>query len=120
MSDIQRRWEQGIPHHPLSLELMEHMQRMDTRDAADLRTGGDGDNGETLMYLMDSFFEKFGAIDDEGLVKLDHGPPLMAAIRGGLLSAIHDHGPITPDMVSSAAKRVWGALKTHNRNRRKG
>lgn len=57
MSDIERRWEAGIPHHPLSQELMAHMQRMDTAGEADLRTGGDGDNGETLMYLMDSFFE---------------------------------------------------------------
>lgn len=57
---FQRRWEDGIPHHPKSLELMRHMQKVDQEEGCpfDLSTGGDGDNGETLMYLMDSFFEQ--------------------------------------------------------------
>jgi len=58
MSDAERRWEEGIPHHPMSEKLLKHMKRKDTLDEADLRTGGDGDMGETLMYLMDSFFEE--------------------------------------------------------------
>lgn len=29
-----------------------------TGDSFNLKTGGDGDNGEILMYLMDGFFER--------------------------------------------------------------
>lgn len=55
-----RRWEDGIPHHPMSLKLMEHMEAVDWEngDHHCLKTGGDGDNGESLMFLMDGFFEK--------------------------------------------------------------
>jgi hypothetical protein len=59
VDDVERRWEAGIEHHPFSVKLMAHMKKMDVSNSADLRTGGDGDLGETLMYLMDSFFEKF-------------------------------------------------------------
>lgn len=31
-------------------------------------------------------------------------------IRGGLKATIHDHGPITADMISSAAKRIMGLI----------
>jgi hypothetical protein len=39
---------------------MEFLQEHDAEDydmAFDWKTGGDGDNGETLMYQMDAFFE---------------------------------------------------------------
>jgi hypothetical protein len=36
---------------------------------------------------------------------------LERAIVGALRSAIHDHGPITPEDVGSAAKRVIGNLR---------
>jgi hypothetical protein len=55
------RWEEGIPHHPKSLELMEHIKAVDFHQAGDYfcwKSGGDGDNGELLMFEMDSFFEK--------------------------------------------------------------
>lgn len=55
-----KRWENGIEHHPLSVKLMEWMMDIDINaygDSLCLKIGGDGDNGETLMYLMDGFFE---------------------------------------------------------------
>lgn len=54
------RWEKGIPHHPKSLEIMEHLKSIDFNLFGDYftwKSGGDGDNGETLMYELDMFFE---------------------------------------------------------------
>lgn len=54
------RWGDGIAHHPESIRLMEFLRPTDSRDYADYfcwKEGGDGDNGETLMYQMDPFFE---------------------------------------------------------------
>lgn len=59
------RWSECIPHHPMSEKLMAHLKRVDHKFYDyyfDWRDGGDGDNGETLMYQMDSFFE---ALDRE-------------------------------------------------------
>ena len=54
------RWGEGIPHHPMSERLMKFLKEHDKEDYGHFfgwRTGGDGDNGETLMYQMDAFFE---------------------------------------------------------------
>ena len=54
------RWETGIPHHPMSVLLFKFLEKHDYNDNNDSfcwKSGGDGDNGETLMYQMDAFFE---------------------------------------------------------------
>jgi hypothetical protein len=54
------RWGEGIDHHPMSVRLMEFLEKHDLKDYNDYfgwQCGGDGDNGETLMYQMDAFFE---------------------------------------------------------------
>ena len=54
------RWEEGIEHHPMSVRLMDFLAEHDFCDYNDYfcwKTGGDGDNGESLMYEMDAFFE---------------------------------------------------------------
>lgn len=54
------RWEKGIEHHPMSERLMKFLVEHDFNDYGDhfcWKVGGDGDNGETLMYQMDTFFE---------------------------------------------------------------
>jgi hypothetical protein len=59
------RWGDGIDHHPMSRRLMAFLDDHDLKDYGDYfrwKVGGDGDNGETLMYQMDAFFEM-----------LDHG-----------------------------------------------
>lgn len=54
------RWEKGIDHHPKSIELFKFISAQDfiNGDQFYFKSGGDGDNGESLMYLMDMFFEK--------------------------------------------------------------
>lgn len=54
------RWGSGINHHPKSLELMKFISEIDFNNYGDYfcwKSGGDGDNGEILMYQMDAFFE---------------------------------------------------------------
>lgn len=54
------RWSEGIGHHPRSVALVNFLKEHDFCDYGDYfcwKTGGDGDNGETLMYQMDAFFE---------------------------------------------------------------
>lgn len=54
------RWEDGIAHHPKSIALVEFLKEHDFCDYGDYfcwKIGGDGDNGETLMYQMDAYFE---------------------------------------------------------------
>lgn len=54
------RWISGISHHPRSMDLMEFLIRIDFEIYGDhfcWKVGGDGDNGETLMYQMDAYFE---------------------------------------------------------------
>ncbi len=56
----QDRWEEGTEHHPISERLMAFLVEHDFNNYGDhfcWKTGGDGDNGETLMYEMDAFFE---------------------------------------------------------------
>ena len=55
------RWEEGIEHHPKSLELMKFLEEHDLYDYDDYfcwKVGGDGDNGEFLMFEMDAYFEQ--------------------------------------------------------------
>ncbi len=59
--DIENRWEFGDGHHPESIKLYERIAELDYKighDAFDFNSGGDGDNGEHLMFLLDIFFEE--------------------------------------------------------------
>ena len=49
-----------MDHHPESIRLMKFLADHDFNDYNDYfcwKYGGDGDNGEALMYQMDAFFE---------------------------------------------------------------
>ena len=53
------RWEQGIDHDPRSEKLVRAMAKIDFEvndDELCIKMGGDGDNGETMMYLLDCYF----------------------------------------------------------------
>lgn len=53
------RWEQGIDHDPRSEKIFHGIAKIDWERNNDLmcfKHGGDGDNGETLMYLLDCYF----------------------------------------------------------------
>lgn len=59
-TDITKRWMDGTPHHPKSEELYRALSELDFKYGGDFfcfKFGGDGDNGEHLMYLMDIHFE---------------------------------------------------------------
>ena len=59
MNRIDARWEADVPHDPRSKALYEAIAKLDYEngDNFDFKSGGDGDNGETLMYLLDIYFE---------------------------------------------------------------
>ena len=60
-TDINKRWEQGIDHHPKAEELVRAIASLDFEYGNDFfcfKIGGDGDNGEHLMYLLDIYFER--------------------------------------------------------------
>lgn len=59
-TNITKRWENGTPHHPKSISLYKNIAKLDEKiggDFLDLKSGGDGDNGEHLMYLLDVLHE---------------------------------------------------------------
>ena len=58
--DINQRWEKGDEHHPKSAELYKLIAAIDFKYQSDcfgFVSGGDGDNGENLMYLLDIIFD---------------------------------------------------------------
>lgn len=62
------RWEQGIEHHPQSIRLFRQIARYDwelNNDYFRWKSGGDGDNGEQLLYLLDIIVEQDGLVDSE-------------------------------------------------------
>jgi len=55
------RWEAGVPHDPRSIEIYESIALIDfqlNNDYFGWKHGGDGDNGEMLMYLLDEHFAR--------------------------------------------------------------
>lgn len=55
--------------HPKSIVLMERVKDLDWElldGYFDFQTGGDGDNGENMMYLLDIFFEEADFNPDKG------------------------------------------------------
>lgn len=60
ITDINKRWLEGIHHHPKSIEIFKAIEENDWKYGGDYfcwKYGGDGDNGEHLMYLLDIHFE---------------------------------------------------------------
>ena len=65
------RWKDGIDHHPMSERLVRFMAAHDFNDYNDsmsICVGGDGDNGEQMMYLMDTFFEMLDMNKSEEII----------------------------------------------------
>jgi hypothetical protein len=59
-TDITERWSQGIDHHPRAVELAQAIEAIDWLHGGDslgLKFGGDGDNGEFLLYSLDILCE---------------------------------------------------------------
>lgn len=67
ITDIQR-WQEDIEHHSMSVKLMNFLSKHDFNEYNDhfcWSFGGDGDNGEALMYEMDAFFETLDMIKNK-------------------------------------------------------
>lgn len=59
-TDIGKRWEQGTPHHPEAERMARQIGEIDFHlcdDSMCWKFGGDGDNGENLLYALDIIFE---------------------------------------------------------------
>ena len=59
-TDPEVRFEKEIDHHPKSREIINAMIYIDKHFnnlEFDIRVGGDGDYGESLMYLLDVYFD---------------------------------------------------------------
>lgn len=55
-----QRWEKGIDHDPRSEKIGRAIGAIDYEVGGDslcLKFGGDGDNGEALLYALDIYFE---------------------------------------------------------------
>ena len=63
---VKDKWSLGESHHPLSELLVRTMAIIgwDKFSHFDIRCGGDGDEGETMMFILDSYFEEFNGVDD--------------------------------------------------------
>lgn len=72
-TDINKRWEEGMDHHPESIKTIKALGELDFylgNDNLCVKTGGDGDNGEHMMYLLDIYFEaKDKGIDLDTILK---------------------------------------------------
>jgi hypothetical protein len=58
---ITARWEDDVPHDPRSIEIYKGIEDIDFKEGSDFfcfKSGGDGDNGEHLMYLLDIHFSR--------------------------------------------------------------
>lgn len=57
---IDDRWSDGVDHEPESEKLVDLISQMDFEHFGDslcIKLGGDGDNGETLAYILDALIE---------------------------------------------------------------
>jgi hypothetical protein len=60
MKSLEQRLNDGDEHDERSIRLYEFISELDFREGGDsfcFKSGGDGDNGEMLMYLIDCYFE---------------------------------------------------------------
>lgn len=60
MRTLEQRMNDGDEHDDRSVRLYEFISELDFNegDFFGFKSGGDGDNGEILMYLIDCYFEK--------------------------------------------------------------
>lgn len=71
---VRDRWSDGVDHEPESKALVELIADMDYLHFNDyfcFKLGGDGDNGEILMYIIDALIEN-------GLIEIKIGRQSLA------------------------------------------
>jgi hypothetical protein len=56
---LDKRYNLGIEHDKRSISIYKYIEDLDFKKGGDtfgFKSGGDGDNGEHLMYLLDMYF----------------------------------------------------------------
>lgn len=69
-NEITRRWEEGVDHDPRSIEIFKAIAKIDFEIGGDYfcwKHGGDGDNGEHLLFELDIYFASLDPPPDEEL-----------------------------------------------------
>lgn len=70
---VSQRSKDGDEHDPRSIKMYEFISQLDFNECNDsfgFQSGGDGDNGEHLMYLMDVYYAN---IDSGNVAANDDG-----------------------------------------------
>jgi len=73
----EERWEEGIEHNPESLDIRKFFEDNDPHGLWEF--GGNGDNGEDMLYLLDCYFAK----------KEHEVQEIIRQLQGGGLNAFH-------------------------------
>lgn len=66
-TDTNIRWENGIEHHSKSIDTYELLETADWVFGGDYfcwKVGGDGDNGECLLFSLDVMFELLDKLNE--------------------------------------------------------
>lgn len=77
-TSIEDRYEKGLAHHPEAYNMAMKIGAIDwlfCNDSFCFKFGGDGDNGETLTYLLDIIFElndKINLFQDQTMNESNH------------------------------------------------
>lgn len=80
------RWSEGMDHHPMSERCIRYVYHEGT---VDISIGGDGDDGEQIMYALDSFWESKPDINIPmaviashlAVAKVSHDPKVISALK---------------------------------------
>jgi len=75
MKTIEERFEEGLDHHPNSIEVSKVIRKNDKY--GEYEFGGDGDNGETLLYYLDMYFEEKENVLCSQKIDLEDKPTLF-------------------------------------------
>ena len=105
--NINDRFEQGIEHDPRSEEIFKGIVKIDYEECDDYfcwKWGGDGDNGETLMYQLDEYFERF---DETPKRKLEFPSSILDIIEN--IVTDFEQGKVNKDnTVRAISEAVYG------------
>jgi len=75
--DTNKRWEQGIEHHRRAIDVFSDIENSDWYfgdDSFGWKSGGDGDNGENLLYSLSVWYELNDAL------KLEHDKQISSEL----------------------------------------
>lgn len=108
------RWVEGKPHHPMSERLVRFLVEHDFYDYGDhfcWKFGGDGDNGESLAYEMDAFFELLENESDKLITELDEAKQQLLTAQN-LIQRYRNETPLghQPHMIAHDADQ-WLAVQ---------